>query len=118
MQDIFNKKDISISLYKLLELGEDEFSILRAIEYFINQLFLFNTYRKLNGSIDSMAILGYRLPKHIESQRANMAIKIKSNTILKIYEYLLYSELKLKETKAIDREALIFSILIKIQSYL
>ncbi len=118
MQDIFNKKDISKSLYKLLELGEDEFSILRAIEYFINQLFLFNAYVKLNGSVDSMAILGYRLPKHIESQRANMAIKIKSNTILKIYEYLLYSELELKDAKSINREPLIFGILIKIQSYL
>jgi len=118
MIDIFNKKDISKSLYKLLELGEDEFSILRAIEYFLNQLFLFNAYIKLNGNINSMAILGYRLPKHIETQRANIAIKIKSDTLLKIYEYLLYSELELKEAKSINREPLILGILIKIESYL
>ena len=118
MQDIFNKKEISKSLSKLLELGEDEFSILRAIQYFVNQMFLFNAYIKLNGSVDSMAILGYRLPKHIETQKANMAIKIKSKTLLKIYEYLLYSELELKEAKSINREPLIFGILIKIESYL
>ncbi|SHO80637.1 hypothetical protein MNB_SV-15-351 [hydrothermal vent metagenome] len=118
MLDIFNKKNISKSLYKLLELGEDEFSILRAIQYFINQIFLFNTYIKLNGSVNSMEILGYRLPKHIEEQKANMAIKIDSKKLLKIYEYLLYSELELKEAKSINREPLIFAILIKIQSYL
>ncbi|MBN2825340.1 MAG: DNA polymerase III subunit delta [Campylobacterales bacterium] len=115
---LFEKKDIIALLKQLLELGEDEFSILRAIQIFVNQLFMFNAYIKLHGSVDSMAILGYRLPKNIEQQRSQIALRLKSTTLLAIYEHLLESELELKKAKAIDRESLIFGILIKIQSLL
>lgn len=113
---LFKKEEISTLLKRLLELGEDEFSILRATQLFVNQLFLFNAYIKLHGSVDSMAILGYRLPKPIEQQRSQIALRLKSTTLLAIYEALLESELALKSAKAIDRESLIFGILIKIQS--
>jgi len=115
---LFKKEDIVGLLKQLLELGEDEFSILRATQLFVNQLFFFNAYIKLHGSVDSMAILGYRLPKPIEEQRAQIALRIKSTTLLAIYEHLLQSELELKKAKAIDRESLIFGILIKIESLL
>ncbi|MEA2029119.1 MAG: DNA polymerase III subunit delta [Campylobacterota bacterium] len=115
---LFKKEDIISLLNRLLELGEDEFSILRATQLFVNQLFLFNAYIKLHGTVDSMAILGYRLPKPIEEQRATIALKIKSTTLLAIYEHLLTSELELKKAKAIDRESLIFGVLVKIQSLL
>ena len=115
---LFKKEEITSLLKRLLELGEDEFSILRATQLFVNQLFLFNAYIKLHGSVDSMAILGYRLPKPIEEQRSAIALRIKSTTLLAIYEHLLTSELSLKSAKPIDRESLIFGILIKIQSLL
>ncbi len=118
LMSIFQKQDIIPLIKILLDLGEDEFSILRATQHFLNQLFLFNAYIKIHGTVDSQAILGFRLPKHIEEQRANLATKISSSNLLKIYEHLLISELELKESKPLNRDSLLLGILIKIQSYL
>jgi len=81
--DIFNKKPITETITKLLDLGEDEFDLLRATQYFVNQVFLFNAYIKLNGHVDSAAILGYKLPKQIEDQKAQLALKVKSAALLR-----------------------------------
>ncbi|MCK4440528.1 MAG: hypothetical protein KAU90_00885, partial [Sulfurovaceae bacterium] len=40
--DLFKKKPIIDTIRRLLELGEDEFSILRSTQFFVNQIFLFN----------------------------------------------------------------------------
>ncbi len=114
---LFNKEDITQTLSKLIELGEDEFSILRSIQRFINQLFLFSAYIKLNGKVDSKEILGYKLPKHIEEQRASIAIKIKSNKLLEIYEELLNIEIEIKQSKG-NKETLLYGSLIKIRNLL
>jgi len=116
--DIFNKKAITETITKLLDLGEDEFDILRATQYFVNQVFLFHAYIKLNGHVDSAAILGYKLPKQIEEQKAQLALKVKSASLLKIFEHLLEAELEMKKAPATQREVLLYSMLIKIQSYL
>ena len=60
--DLFRKKPITETITRLLELGEDEASILRTTQYFVNQIFLFHAYIKLHGQVDSAAILGYKLP--------------------------------------------------------
>jgi len=101
---LLSKKPIIETINKLLELGEDETSLLRSTQYFITQIFLFQAYIKLNGSVDSLAILGYKLPKQIENQKAQLAISIKSSALLKISEHL--------------REVLLYGMLIKLQSYL
>ena len=116
--ELFEKKPIVKTISKLLEIGEDEFSILRSTQFFINQIFLFNAYMKLHGDIDSKAILGYKLPKHIEEQKANLALKIKSPNILKIFEHLLEVELQIKNTPATNRELLLYGAFIKLQSYI
>jgi DNA polymerase-3 subunit delta len=116
--DLFEKRAIVETLSRLLELGEDEFSILRATQFFISQIFLFNSYMKLNGRIDSRDILGYKLPKHIENQKANLALRVKSDSILKIFEHLLKVELEMKETSPINRETLLYGALIRLQGYL
>ncbi|KIM06508.1 MAG: DNA polymerase III subunit delta [Sulfurovum sp. FS06-10] len=116
--ELFEKKPVVITVSKLLELGEDEFSLLRSTQFFINQIFLFNAYMKLHGHIDSKAILGYQLPKQIEEQKANLALKVKSPAILKIFEHLLEVELQLKNTPATNRELLLYGAFIKLQSYL
>ena len=110
---LFKKEDITNTLTKLIELGEDEFSILRAIERFLQQLFLFHAYIKLNGMVDSKEILGYKLPKWVEDERASLAVRIKSSKLLKIYQELLDLEINLK-TKNGKKEALLYSSLIKI----
>jgi len=116
--DLFNKKPITATITKLLDLGEDEASLLRSTQYFVNQIFLFHAYIKLNGHVDSAAILGYKLPKQIEEQKAQLALRVKSASLLKIFEHLLESELLIKKAPATQREVLVYSMLIKLQGYL
>ena len=75
--DLFNKKPITATITKLLDLGEDEASLLRSTQYFVNQIFLFHAYIKLHGHVDSAAIIGYKLPKQIEEQKAQLALRVK-----------------------------------------
>ena len=116
--DLFNKKPITDTIGKLLEIGEDEASLLRSTQYFVNQIFLFHAYIKLNGHVDSAAILGYKLPKQIEEQKAQLALRVKSASLLKIYEHLLESELAIKKAPTTQKEVLLYSMLIKLQGYL
>ena len=116
--DLFNKKPITDTITKLLDIGEDEASLLRSTQYFVNQIFLFHAYIKLNGHVDSAAILGYKLPKQIEEQKAQLALKVKSASLLKIFEHLLTSELAIKKAPNTQKEVLLYSMLIKLQGYL
>ena len=116
--DLFNKKPITATITKLLDLGEDEASLLRSTQYFVNQIFLFHAYIKLNGHVDSAAILGYKLPKQIEEQKAQLALRVKSATLLKIFEHLLESEIAMKKAPSTQKEVLRYSMLIKLQGYL
>jgi len=116
--ELFEKKPVVDTITKLLELGEDEFSILRSTQFFVNQIFLFHAYMKLNGQIDSKAILGYKLPKAIEDRKAQLALKVKSDRLLKICEYLMETELNIKKSPSTNREVLLYGAFIKVQSYL
>lgn len=116
--DLFNKKPITATITKLLDLGEDEASLLRSTQYFVNQIFLFHAYIKLHGHVDSAAILGYKLPKQIEEQKAQLALRVKSAALLKIFEHLLESEILIKKASATQKEVLVYSMLIKLQGYL
>jgi len=115
---LFEKKPIVETISKLLDLGEDEFSILRSTQFFVNQIFLFHSYIKIYGNIDSKAILGYKLPKQIENQKGALAVKMKSSTLLKIYEHLLEVELEIKKSSSGNRELLLYGAFIKIQNLL
>jgi DNA polymerase-3 subunit delta len=116
--DLFNKKPITATITKLLDLGEDEASLLRSTQYFVNQIFLFHAYIKLHGHVDSAAILGYKLPKQIEEQKAQLALRVKSAALLKIFEHLLESEILIKKAPSTQKEVLVYSMLIKLQGYL
>ena len=116
--ELFEKKAMTQTMQRLLEIGEDEFSILRSTQFFVNQIFLFHAYMKLYGQIDSKAILGYKLPKQIEEQKGSLALKVKSPALLKIFEHLLEVELELKKAPATSRELLLYGAFIKLQSYL
>lgn len=116
--ELFTHKPIIDSIAKLLERGEDELSILRTTQYFINEIFLFQAYIKLNNSVDSASILGYKLPKPIEEQKAKLAMSVKSSSLLKITQYLLESELEIKKTQSTQKEVMIYGILMRVQGYL
>ena len=114
--DLFAKKPITETIGKLLELGEDETDILRATQFFVNQIFLFHAYIRLHGVADSKAILGYKLPRQIEEQKAALAARVTPATWVKIYEHLLNSELRLKSAKGRNKETILYGILIRMQS--
>ena len=116
--DLFAKKPVTETLTKLLDLGEDEYSILRATQFFVNQIFLFHAYIRLHGAPDSKEILGYKLPRQIEEQKAALALRVKTTSLLKIYEHLLETELSLKRPGSIDKESLLYGALIRLQGYL
>jgi len=116
--DLFAKKPVTDTLAKLLDLGEDEYSILRATQFFVNQIFLFHAYIRLHGQPDSKAILGYKLPRQIEEQKASLALRVKTSALLKIYEHLLETELSIKRPGSIDKESLLYGALIRLQGYL
>jgi len=116
--DLFEKRPIIQIVHQLLDVGEDAFSLLRSTQFFLNQLFLFHAYIKLNGHVDSKAILGYKLPQQIEKQKSDLALKIKSSTLLKIFEHLLTVELEIKKSSSSNKEILLYGAYIKIQSFL
>jgi len=114
---LFKKEESTKILKKLIELGEDEFSILRATQRFLQQIFLFSAYIKMHGTPNSKEILGYKLPPKIEQERASIAIRIKPAKLLKIYQELLDLELTIKQSSG-NKEAILYGSLAKIRTLL
>jgi len=115
---LIEKKDFRSNLQRLLETGENEIQIITAISSFITQLFLFHTYIKVNGVIDSAAVLGYKLPGFIEKERAALSIRFKLRTYEKLLDHLLYTELLLKSGGNKDNNAILLAALLKLQTIL
>ena len=117
-EELFAKKPVAPIIERLLELGEDEFSILRALQYFINDMLLINAYIKLHGTPDFKAIFGYVPPKQIQERKQTIALKLHSAVLLKLYERVLAYELELKRAPAMQREGLLYGMLIDVQAQL
>jgi DNA polymerase-3 subunit delta len=115
---LLEKKDFRSNLERLLETGENEVQIITAISNFITQLFLFHTYIKVNGVIDSAAVLGYKLPGFVEKERAALCIRFKLRTYERLLDHLLNTELLLKSSGHKDNSALLLSSLLKLQTLL
>ncbi len=118
LTELLEKRPVTHMIETLLDLGIDEYALLRSTQRFVNEIFLFNAYIKLHGAPNSQEILGYRLPPQLEQQRANLAMRIKPAALLAICEHLLKSELEIKRPGGADKEALLYGALIKMQSYL
>jgi len=116
---LFSKKPLIDILGQINQLGEDEFGILRQIQYFTNQLFLYHIYIKLHGVPNAKEILGYSPPKHVVERFASVAIKIPMDIYEKIFDTLAEGELLIKRAGNINqKETILFSILIEIKSFL
>jgi DNA polymerase-3 subunit delta len=113
--DILAKKDFRDNIERLLETGENEIQIITALSNFVTQLFLFHSYIKIHGQIDSAAVLGYKLPTFIEKERAALSIKFKLKTYKKLLDHLLQTELKLKSGGNKDTTSILLAALIKLQ---
>ncbi len=113
-KSIIQKKPIEELFQKIMEEEQNEMKVLLGFENFLQQLFRFYAHIRLFGSSDSKEILGYKLPKQIEQKRVQLAIRIKNYP--DIFLLLQECELKLKTKSSIDKEALLFSYLIKVQA--
>lgn len=119
MTKLFEKKDLSEIYERIIEGGGvEEMRILNATQSHLSQLFLFHAYIKMHGSFDAKAILGYALPQPIAQQRSHQSIKIDLTTYHKLFELLAHTEYKLKKVSGVEKNALLLSSLIKLQSYL
>jgi len=117
IKKLLDKKDFKEDIQNILEHGEDEIRILTALTSYLTQLYMFNIYIRVNGAPNALEILGYPAPKFVVEQKASLAIKIKPATYYKLHELLLDSELKMKSAH-IDKSAILFSTLIKLQKIL
>lgn len=116
---LLEKKDFKEDFLRMIESdGNDEIRIVNAITNYLSQLFLFHAYIKLNGSFDAKAILGYPLPPKLAEQRSTQSIKIDIKTYKLLLNLLLETEYKLKKIPNIEKNALLLSCLIKLQSFL
>ncbi|BDY12272.1 DNA polymerase III subunit delta [Hydrogenimonas cancrithermarum] len=116
---LFSRKPLTEVISQMHQLGEDEFAVLRAIQYFVSQLFLYHTYIKLHGAPDAKAILGYNPPRQLVEQHARLAVKIPLHLFEKIFDTLAEGELAIKAAGGLSqKETILFGILIKIKSFL
>ncbi len=119
IEKLMLKQDIKSSLHRLLESGSsDEVTVINALENYITQLFMFHIYIKIYGKVDTKEILGYNMPPFIANKRADLSIKIPLEKYRDILNFLTDTELKLKTSQNIDKNSLLFSALIKLQTFL
>ena len=113
---VLAKKEFKEELQHIMESGEDEIRIITSLSAHVSQLYLFYANIKINGVADSRAILGYKLPKNIENERAQQSIRLKQAQYDDILNLLLENELKMKSSGGMDKGALLLATLIKLQS--
>ncbi len=119
IHELLQKKDIRETYTRLTELGgSDEIRIINAIQTYLGQLFLFYMYIKINGKFDARAVLGYPLPPVIAQDRSRLCMMFDLKTYNSIFKLLLDSEFKLKKIQNIDKNSLLLSTLIKLQTFL
>ncbi|MEA3374128.1 MAG: DNA polymerase III subunit delta [Campylobacterota bacterium] len=112
---ILKKEDYFDDLQRVLESGEDEIRILTAVSGFVTQLYLFYAYIKLHGAANSIDILGFKLPPAVEKDRTQLCIRFKQQSYTSMLNLLMDSELKMKSSGAVDKNAILLSSLMKLQ---
>ena len=119
INNLLAKKDIKEELHTLLEVNSmDEIRIINTLQNYIVSLFLFNSYIKIHGKYDVIAILGYPLPPNLVKERVALSIKINFITYQNLLNLLSECEFKLKKVPFIDKNSLLIATLIKLQTLL
>ncbi len=114
LQSILSKEDITQQMSVFLQSKEDEIAVVTALGSYITQLYLFNTYIRINGSPDAKAILGYNVPAFVLQNKASFSLKFKPKQYFLMLKLVLDTQLKMK-LGGIDKSALLFSMLIRLQ---
>lgn len=113
---LLQKQDFRSDLQQLLEGGEDEIRILTSLSGFVTQLYLFYASIKLHGTANSAEVLGYRLPGYVEKERTQLCIRFKQPAYQAMLELLLDAELQMKSAGSLDKNAILLSTLLRLQS--
>jgi DNA polymerase-3 subunit delta len=115
---ILDKKDFLLDMEMILEHKLKDIELIRLFCDFLSNLILFNLFIKENGFFDSKAIMGVKLPRNIEEQRAKLAIKYKLPKYTKILIYLQSLELDIKTNNYIDNKMYLYSAFSRLQQKL
>ncbi len=118
VRQLLSKRPFVRELDQLFLEGMDEISVVGELQKILAQLFLFFCSARLSGQPDSREILGYRLPKDIEQERAALAIRLSRRHFMEILEALSDLELLFKSPEAHygDKRSQLLSRLIEIQT--
>lgn len=113
---LIEKKPFSHELEQILLEGEDEIRLLSELQRYFGQLFLFFACARLTGAPSSREVLGYQLPQNLERERAALAIRLNQHHYARIFELFSQLELQFKSSAVGDKQALLQSALIKLQT--
>jgi len=113
---VLKKEEFTGMLRRMLESGEDEIRILTALQSHVAQLYLFYAAIRLSGRADSAQILGYRLPPAVEKERSQQSIRLQQPQYTRLMDLLCETELAMKSAGAGEKNALLLSTLLKVQS--
>ena len=114
LHSLLSSEDISEELAILLEEGMNEIYLLNQVTSFVQQLFMISSYARLFGPPNPKEILGFVPPKNIWEKKTRLAINIKPERFLEIFDYLLNIELQLKSSKISDSNIYLQACLRKI----
>lgn len=99
LTNLLSGNDVSEELRLLLEEGMNEIYLLNQVTSFVQQLFMISAYARAFGVPNAKEILGFVPPKNVWEKKTKLAISIKPELFLEIFEYLLELELLLKSSK-------------------
>jgi len=109
LHNLLDNKNINRELYMLLEEGVNEVFLVSQIISFVQQLFMINSYTRINGFANAKEILGYSPPKEIWEKKTIVASKIKPINFLKILNFYTNLELELKSNRHLDTNSYLSS---------
>lgn len=115
---LLEKRPFMRQLDQLFLEGMDETRVVSELQKIITQLFLFFCSARVSGQPDSREVLGYKLPRDIEQERAALAIRLNRRQYTDILNLLADMDLLLKSSEGIygDKSSRLHSALIKIQT--
>ena len=107
LHNLISGASISKDLYFLLEEGINEVFLTTQITAFVQQLFMISAYARTIGAPNAKEILGFSPPKPIWEKKTRLAISIKPEQFLEMFEFLNRLELELKSSKINDSNSYI-----------
>ncbi len=105
--NLLSGQAIKKDLHFLLEEGMNEINLTTQINAFVHQLFMISSYARTMGTPDPKEILGYIPPSNIWEKKSRLAINIKPEKYLELFDFLGKLELDLKSSKIPDHNAYI-----------